>query len=407
MSFYGCDSARVFHVSKAGNDSNGGRAQQYPVSLASDSKLTINSAISAASDGDTIVIWPGTYNEIVDIKTAAKSLHLTGYSPFGREKCIIAPSTGKGILTYHNCVIENLKIATADNMGIDCVNQHDCKFINLHITSNGIDGLYASGSRDTVIDNCFVFCKYDVVYLGENGVIRNSILVSDATYPSASVARVLTTSGSGGYSNNFLVENSILIVQPSWRKGSTLYESNVSNCYDISGSVGNDHIVLSNCILVADGYKPPFSHTNSYAAGNFHIADVVSQLNMINCFMFVRTDQNRGTTIGYGLRSSDANLENCRLNISGTSAAYDFYTTGANTIYLANTKYNPNQIGTNITVKAVPAGMTFEKAAKLLVNKAVQDKITGAIDYYDDDGQTILFTHTPIDDESTITRTPS
>jgi hypothetical protein len=54
----------------------------------------------------------------------------------------------------------------------------------------------------------------------------------------------------------------------------------------------------------------------------------------------------------------------------------------------------------------VPAGMTFEKAAKSLVNKAIQNKNTGAIDYYDDDEQTILFTHTPTDDESTITRTP-
>jgi hypothetical protein len=49
----------------------------------------------------------------------------------------------------------------------------------------------------------------------------------------------------------------------------------------------------------------------------------------------------------------------------------------------------------------------FEKAAKMLVNKAVQDKATGAIEYFDDDGQTVVLTHTPTDDESTITRTPS
>jgi hypothetical protein len=41
---------------------------------------------------------------------------------------------------------------------------------------------------------------------------------------------------------------------------------------------------------------------------------------------------------------------------------------------------------------------------KMLVNKAVQSKSTGAIDYYDDDGQTILLTITPSDDESSITR---
>ena len=49
----------------------------------------------------------------------------------------------------------------------------------------------------------------------------------------------------------------------------------------------------------------------------------------------------------------------------------------------------------------------FEKAAKILVNKAIQNKTTGVINYYDDDGETIILTHTPTDAESTITRTPS
>ena len=43
---------------------------------------------------------------------------------------------------------------------------------------------------------------------------------------------------------------------------------------------------------------------------------------------------------------------------------------------------------------------------KLLANKAVQNKTTGQITYYDDDGQTVLLTHTPADTQATITRTP-
>lgn len=49
----------------------------------------------------------------------------------------------------------------------------------------------------------------------------------------------------------------------------------------------------------------------------------------------------------------------------------------------------------------------FEKAAKMLINKAVQDKDSGAIDYYDDDGESVLFRHSPIDLENEITRVPS
>ncbi|MHC4507381.1 MAG: hypothetical protein ACYTAO_00295 [Planctomycetota bacterium] len=46
-------------------------------------------------------------------------------------------------------------------------------------------------------------------------------------------------------------------------------------------------------------------------------------------------------------------------------------------------------------------------ADRLLANKAVQNKATGQIKYYDDDGQTVLLTHTPTDGEATITRTLS
>jgi hypothetical protein len=44
---------------------------------------------------------------------------------------------------------------------------------------------------------------------------------------------------------------------------------------------------------------------------------------------------------------------------------------------------------------------------KLLANKAIQNKTTGQIKYYDDDEQTVLLTHVPTEAEATITRTPS
>jgi hypothetical protein len=44
-------------------------------------------------------------------------------------------------------------------------------------------------------------------------------------------------------------------------------------------------------------------------------------------------------------------------------------------------------------------------ANKLLANKAMQNKSSGQIKYYDDDGQTVLLMHTPVDAAATITRT--
>jgi hypothetical protein len=43
-------------------------------------------------------------------------------------------------------------------------------------------------------------------------------------------------------------------------------------------------------------------------------------------------------------------------------------------------------------------------AAKLLANPAVMDKVTGRIEFYDDGGQTILFTQTPCDTEAALIR---
>jgi len=44
---------------------------------------------------------------------------------------------------------------------------------------------------------------------------------------------------------------------------------------------------------------------------------------------------------------------------------------------------------------------------KTLNNKAVQNKSTGVIEYYDDDDETVILTHTPTDTESEITRNAS
>ncbi len=56
--------------------------------------------------------------------------------------------------------------------------------------------------------------------------------------------------------------------------------------------------------------------------------------------------------------------------------------------------------------EAIWTGTGELTAAKILANKAVQDKITGAIEYYDDDSQTVLLTLMPHDLASTIARTP-
>ena len=61
-----------------------------------------------------------------------------------------------------------------------------------------------------------------------------------------------------------------------------------------------------------------------------------------------------------------------------------------------DSKYSSNQLETDVA---------FIK--KVLANKAVQNKSTGAVVHYNDDGSTPIVTLTPTDGASEITRTPS
>lgn len=96
-------------------------------------------------------------------------------------------------------------------------------------------------------------------------------------------------------------------------------------------------------------------------------------------------------------------IHNCKIDLSADAfyaAGYDY------SVVLAGAVID----GEN--VNAVLATFSVENrfaatAAKVLTNKAVQDKSTGVVTYYDNDGQTPILTHTPTDSETTITRAPS
>ncbi len=70
----------------------------------------------------------------------------------------------------------------------------------------------------------------------------------------------------------------------------------------------------------------------------------------------------------------------------------------------ANPADSDDLVGSGEIIWTVSGELT---ADKMLANKAVQEKSTGKIDYYDDDGETVILTHTPTDGESTLTRTPN
>jgi hypothetical protein len=100
-------------------------------------------------------------------------------------------------------------------------------------------------------------------------------------------------------------------------------------------------------------------------------------------------------------------IHNCKIILTD-----DFYAVGHDySIVLTGTVIDGETVNAVLATFSIEnrlaGSLLFEKAAKMLVNKAVQNKSTGVINYYDDDGETTILTHTPTDAESTITRTPS
>ena len=101
-------------------------------------------------------------------------------------------------------------------------------------------------------------------------------------------------------------------------------------------------------------------------------------------------------------------IHNCKIDLSSDA----FYAAGHDySVVLAGATIDGESVNAVLATFSIEnrfaGSLTFEKAAKMLINKAIQNKATGAIVFYDDDGETPLLTHTPTDSESEITRTPS
>jgi len=364
------DSSHIWHVAKTGDNSNGGHAGQYPVDLANDAKLTISAAASAAASGDTIVIWPGDYAENVTFGT--KALTLVGAS---RNKSRIIPSTGTGVVAADNSVLCNLSVeaVATSAKAVDISYKTNVVIENCDLYG-GYDGLYGYGAKAVFLRGCRIRGKYDGGNLSaaEGVVSEGCIFIGCGTYGSSTDCRALFGVGRGTYSNCvFAAERN----DTSDKAIGAVYLT------------ANSRAVFRNC-------------TFEVSAGTGHT----------------------GQAYGILANGSDsiALLENCTIRSSSDNASYGPYdlwqatgkivvsgcayeTTGG-TIIHGGSGWSD---AVNSEVSAALTGVNLDKAAKVLVNKAIQNKSSGVISYYDDDEQTVLLTHTPNEGETTITRTPS
>jgi len=343
MIWYG-DSAHVFHVAKSGNDGNGGLAQQYPVALAADAKLTVGGALAAAAAGDTIVVWPGEYDEAVD--ASAKSIQLIGAH---RTKSIITNAGANTVKVDIGSLVQNITIKNTD-AGKALTVEDECRVIDCTVLSTGIDAVYGPGAKRLTIKGCYIYCRYDALFIGRDAYIADSLIATDGAYTGTGVARAITSGQEWG---SVVIDNCRIYAWPAFDKGistgpfGTVYTS-ARSLYALTAI---KYVTIKNSVIIASGYILPSSKEGSACTGDAYAVSSMTKLSMDNCIVFAETDSNQASKTAHAFSGIDTGIiTNTTINSRSDGASgvvEDFHNV---LFYLNNVHYDSSKVGDGATV---------------------------------------------------------
>ncbi len=141
----------IFHVAKTGRDSSNGRSQ-------SEAFATIEKAIEAADDGDTILVWPGEYTEAlsfqgkaITVQSAADAAVITWPGDYA-----VSFFTGEG----SDSVLANFVITGCSQAGVFCDAGASPTLKNLTIVDNQFGIVSYHGSAPAIV-NCILWDNVD------------------------------------------------------------------------------------------------------------------------------------------------------------------------------------------------------------------------------------------------------
>jgi hypothetical protein len=151
----------VFHVDKQGDDRNSGLNRQTAVQ-------TIQRAIDLASDGDVVLIWPGTYEEEVGFQ--GKNITVQSAADAATVTAPTAPPDGSGYAfsffqqegslgTSAPCVLRNLIIRNCAKAAVYCTTAAPT-LTNLTIVENTL-GISAIAPHDISVSSCIFWGNDD------------------------------------------------------------------------------------------------------------------------------------------------------------------------------------------------------------------------------------------------------
>jgi parallel beta-helix repeat protein len=159
-----------------------------------DPSTTIQGAVDAASPGDTIYLYPGTYAESVDIETSG--LSIIGNSCNGQRPALINPNPGSTADGIRACgsldptcstpaddlLFESFDVGDFDDNGILVVGAEGVTFRDIVATAGGTNqsmeyAVFPVFSNDVLIEDCVASGVSDAaLYVGQstNIVVRNN-----------------------------------------------------------------------------------------------------------------------------------------------------------------------------------------------------------------------------------------
>lgn len=165
----------VENVEASGSTLHVGSGQAYS---------TIQDAINAANNGDTVYVHSGTYNENIGIN---KQITLQGES---KETTIIDGSSANNhtlTIKSNNITIKDLEIKNTDGSSYSCIimdSASNCEINNNIIKESG-NGLYLLSNSDNnlIKENTIEYNNIGIYFSnGDNNVVRDNIIRNNNAY---------------------------------------------------------------------------------------------------------------------------------------------------------------------------------------------------------------------------------
>lgn len=197
-----------WYVAKTGLDANTGHSFAK-------AKLTVQAAINAAANGDTIIVYPGTYDSASGFDSSAKFINIIGVDKYN---CVIMDSSGvEAALKFGSKgSVENISCVGAQ--GVQAAGRTELNLINSYFegfgTSGTIDGAFLSGARRVFIDKCYFKSTYDAIQCYNcTGIIQNSVI--ESVGGSSNINRAVTSRGLITPYANLIFDNCLIMSERS------------------------------------------------------------------------------------------------------------------------------------------------------------------------------------------------